>query len=138
MVSRGAARLGVVVGAVLATSVGWASWQTSGQTINALPGSASPPQPGPARFEFLVVESFDSRYLGDTPGHLGRAASGRVAPRIALGDPVLRGTTLIGEVTHLIWNEARESLEVEFNPKPGVRICIGDPVSIPIPPESPR
>ena len=105
---------------------GWASWATRGQGV-------APRAGGAGRFEFLVVESFDARYQGDTPGHMGRAASGRVAPRLALGDPVLRGSARVGTVTHLEWNEARESLEVEFSPEPNVRIGIGDPVSVAIP-----
>jgi hypothetical protein len=92
---------------------------------------ASPAQ-GPAanagRFEFLVVESFDAKYQGDTPGHIGRASLGRNSPKVALDDPVFRDTTRVGKVTRLIWNEARESLDVEFDPENGQRIAIGDAV----------
>ena len=136
MVGQGAGR-GVRL-AILATLAGWATWQTYGQGTTPRGVAVTSPAASVPRFEFLVVESFDSRYLGDTPGHLGRAASGRVAPRIALGDPVVRGTTKVGIVTHLDWNEARESLEVEFNPEVNTRICIGDPVWVPVPPEAPR
>ena len=75
-----------------------------------------------------MVESFDAKYLGDTPGHLGRASLGRNMPRVALKDPVYRETTRVGHVTHLTWNEARESLDVEFDPEPGQRVAIGDAV----------
>ena len=89
---------------------------------------AQGPAASPGRFEFLVVESIDAKYLGDTPGHIGRASLGRNSPRVALGDPVFRETTRVGKVTHLTWNEARESLDVEFDPEPGHRVAIGDPV----------
>ena len=132
-------RRSTMMAVVLTTSTtlaGWATWSTFGQT--AFPTPANPPrQAVPSRFEFLIVESFDARYLGDTPGHLGRAASGRVVPRIALGDPVMRGNIKVGTVTHLNWNEARESLEVEFNPEYNRRIVIGDPVWVEIPPDKP-
>ena len=124
--------------AIPLTLAGWRVWSASGQ-IPVAPRPAATRGPGDAsRFEFLVVESFDARYYMDTPGHLGRAASGRVAPRIALSDPVMRGTTKVGTVTHLDWNEARESLEVEFNPENGARICVGDAVYVPIPPDPAR
>jgi hypothetical protein len=87
-----------------------------------------PAAANPGRFEFLVVESFDAKYQGDTPGHLGRASLGRNSPRVALGDPVFRETTRVGKVSRLIWNEARESLDVEFDPEKGQRVAIGDAV----------
>ena len=131
MMRRDAATWGAVLAAPAILVGGWAARATLGQ--------AAPPGPGGApRFEFLIVESFDARYQGDTPGHMGRGASGRVAPRIALGDAVLRGTTRVGTVTHLEWNEARESLEVEFNPEPNLRIAVGDPVWVAIPADAPR
>lgn len=121
---RGAATL-----TALAIPLGaWASWAALGQAV----------APRAARFEFLVVESFDARYQGDTPGHMGRGASGLVAPRLALGDPVQRGGTRVGTVTHLEWNEARQSLEVEFSPEPNLRIGIGEPVWIAVPADAPR
>jgi hypothetical protein len=89
---------------------------------------AQGPAAKPGRFEFLVVESFDAKYLGDTAGHLGRASLGRNSPRVALGDPVFRDTTKVGKVSRLIWNEARESLDVEFDPEKDQRIAIGDAV----------
>ncbi len=125
MIGRRSVLLVGVVGATVLLPLGWA---TLGQTVPVAPV-------GPTRFEFLVVESFDARYLGDTPGHLGRGASGRVAPRLALGDLVHRGTAKVGTVTSLVWNEARESLEVEFSPEPYLRISIGDPVWVAVPGE---
>ena len=125
MIKRRSTILAVTMASIMLA--GWATWAAPGQ------GVAAPRPAEPTRFEFLVVESFDARYFQDTPGHLGRAASGRVAPRIALFDPVMRGTTKVGEVSHLEWNEARESLEVEFNPEKNIRICIGDAIWISVP-----
>lgn len=136
MIGRRSMMLVGVVGLTLLVSLGWASWASLGQTVPA--PAVTPPPPGSPRFEFLVVESFDARYLGDTPGHLGRGASGRVAPHVALGDLVFRGTARAGTVTSLVWNEARESLEVEFSPEPYLRISIGDPVWVAIPAEKGR
>ena len=109
--------------AILATSAlaAYLAWDWS--------SPAQGPAANPGRFEFLVVESIDAKYLGDTPGHLGRASLGRNSPRMALGDLGVPGrTTKVGKVTHLIWNEARESLDVEFDPEPGQRVAIGDAV----------
>jgi hypothetical protein len=103
----------------LAGYLAWV-WSSSAQAP-ATPGNSG-------RFEFLVVESFDARYLGDTPGHLGRASLGRNSPRVALGDPVYRGSTKVGKVTHLVWNEANESMEIEFDPEPKERIVLGEAV----------
>lgn len=103
-------------------------------------GWATRAQDGPAatgtRFEFLVVESFDAQYQGDTPGHVGRGGLGRSIPRVALGDPVYRGSDVVGKVSRLVWTEARQSLEVEIDPTDGKnRIQIGDPVWIRLGPE---
>jgi hypothetical protein len=87
-----------------------------------------------SRFDFMIVESFDAQYLGDTPGHLGRGgALGQTAPRVALGDPVFRDETRIGRVSHVVWDRTKESLEIEFDPDPTVdRISVGDSVWISI------
>ncbi len=77
-----------------------------------------------------------ARYLGDTPGHLGRAASGRVAPRIALGDPVMRGTTQVGRSPTSTGTRPAKAWKSSSTRRPSVRICIGDPVWIPIPADS--
>jgi hypothetical protein len=115
----GRRRAAILAGGVLAAFVAWV-WST--------PAQGPPAPPNPERFEFLVVESFDARYLGDTPGHLGRASLGRKSPRVALGDPVYRQSTRVGKVSHLNWNEANESLEVEFDPDRDQRIVLGDAV----------
>ena len=81
------------------------------------------------RFEFEVIQSYDAKYEGDTPGHTGR--SGGLENRklqIALGDPVFRGEKQVGKVTGLGWSRVHGSLEVEFDPIDGTRICVGDVV----------
>ena len=68
---------------------------------------------------FRVVESFDARYLGDTPGHLGREGGlGEDKPDVSLGAPVYCGDEKVGEVTRLAWDRFKESRGVEFVPKP--------------------
>jgi|EndMetStandDraft_3_1072993.scaffolds.fasta_scaffold152017_2 hypothetical protein len=81
------------------------------------------------RLEFEVVHSFDGKYLGDTPGHMGRVGglTGR-KPRIALEDKVFRGDELVGLVTSLDWNRTNTSLDIEFDPVDHARICVGDSV----------
>lgn len=83
------------------------------------------------KFLFTVVESFDGKYLGDTPGHLGRA--GKLdghRPRVTLGDPVYRDQELVGRVTRVEWDRSRGSLEIEFGPEPLQRVATGDSVWI--------
>src|SRR4051794_8716201 len=88
-------------------------------TIWQLARSADQPSPKPTRFTFQVVESFDAKYLGDTPGHIGRGGGlGEGRPGVALGDPVYRGSVKIGKISGLIWNRSKGSLEVEFDPEP--------------------
>ncbi len=86
----------------------------------------------PTRFEFQIVESFDAHYLGDTPAHKGRHGLSGRRPDMALGDPVHRGDEVIGHVTSLVWDRAKDSLEIEFDPEPKTRISIGETVWIPI------
>ncbi len=85
-----------------------------------------------ARFEFQIVESYDAHYLGDTPAHKGRHGLNGRQPYMALGDTVHRGEEIIGHVTSLIWDRSKDSMEVEFDPEPKIRISIGDTVWIPI------
>jgi hypothetical protein len=82
-----------------------------------------------SRFEFEVVQSFDAKYEGDTPGHVGR--SGGLENRklhVGLGDPIFRGDQQVGKVTGLSWSRAHGSLEVEFDPVADARVCVGDVV----------
>ena len=79
------------------------------------------------RFEFDVVESFDARYEGDTPGHMGRSGGlGEIHPQVALGDTVYRGDEAVGVVTGLKWSRVQGSLDVEFDPTSKVRIAVGE------------
>jgi hypothetical protein len=108
---------------------------------------AAPPQQRGAsarRFDFQVVESFDARYLGDTPGHIGRGGGlGTTAPKIALGDPVFHGDERVGIVSGLKWDRVKEGLEVEIAPEEirvdpagkvlgRLRITIGQELWIPL------
>ena len=88
----------------------FAAWQVATTKAQA-------PQPAKTRFDFQVVESFDAKYLGDTPGHVGRAGALGGRPRVALGDPVFRGEHRVGKVTGLAWDRTRDSLVVEFDPE---------------------
>jgi hypothetical protein len=79
------------------------------------------------RFDFDVVRSFDAKYQGDTPGHIGRHGGlGERRPLIALGDPVYRGDEQVGIVTELVWTRAQGALDIEFDPLPKARVCVGD------------
>ena len=91
------------------------------------------------RFEFEVVHSFDAKYLGDTPGHMGRSGGlGTRRPKIALGDRVYRGEEQIGIVTQLDWNRTNNALDVEFDPVGHARVCVGDMVWVVLDNPSPR
>ncbi len=95
------------------------------------PPGETPSTPG--TFGFVVVESFDAKYEGDTPGHLGRHGGlGDQVPRLALGDPVYRGegeaAAVVGRVTNLKWSRGQGSLDIEFDPTDKTRIEIGDNV----------
>lgn len=95
-------------------------------TSAAQPASNELRNHDPGRYEFEIVESFNAKYLGDTPGHAGRAGDLKVRPHIALGDSVYRGKTLVGSVSGVTWDRARGALTVEFDPEPDLRIAIGD------------
>lgn len=127
---------GFVIGA-LVTLIAVAGREQS--TSHAQPAG----NPSRTRFEFQVIESFNAKYLGDTPGHVGRGGKLVGKPEISLGDPVFRGKSKVGTVTGLTWDRTKESLEVEFDPEPfevdtngrpvrTVRIVIGDDVWIPL------
>lgn len=94
---------------------------------------SQPQSPPTDRFLFDVVESFDAKYPGDTPGHIGRHGGlGELRPRIALGDKVFRGEVdapeIVGVVTNLKWSRAQGSLDIEFDPDDSLRIEIGESV----------
>ncbi|MDX1948730.1 MAG: hypothetical protein SFU86_25300 [Pirellulaceae bacterium] len=113
--------------AVSLALVGW-GWHLAG----AQQPSAKPAKPAdPDRFEFEVIESFDGKYDGDTPGHIGKYGGlDQRRPRVALHDPVYMGDNQIGIVTGVRWSRAYGSLEVEFTTDEKVRVCVGDLVWI--------
>lgn len=112
---------GVVAVAALFV-VCWQVWSVGQQ-----PGGEKAKQSDGNRLEFEVVSSFDGKYLGDTPGHMGRVGGLTTKkPRIALGDKVYRGEEIVGLVTSLEWNRTNTSLDIEFDPVDHARICVGD------------
>lgn len=85
-------------------------------------------KPG-TKFEFDIVEMFDAKYLGDTPGYVGRSGGlVGVRPHISIGDPVYRSDQKVGRVTNVTWSRTQDGLTVEFDPEPKVRVTVGDPV----------
>jgi hypothetical protein len=103
-------------------------WQLGSGGQQPAGGKAAPTESS-NRLEFEVVHSFDAKYQGDTPGHMGRAgALQNRHPHIALGDAVYRGEEKVGDVTGLSWNRANGSLDIEFDPVDNARICVGDNV----------
>ncbi len=114
----------VVAVTVTLLIAGWQVWSVGQQ-----PGGEKAKQGGGNRLEFEVVSSFDGKYLGDTPGHMGRVGGLTTKkPRIALGDKVYRGEDIVGLVTGLEWNRTNTSLDIEFDPVDHARICVGDAV----------
>jgi hypothetical protein len=113
-----------IVALGLAIITGWQLWSSGQQPPAGQPKAAADSN----RLEFDVVESFDAKYLGDTPGHMGRAGGLEHRPRIALLDPIYRGEEKVGVVTGLQWNRTRLSLDIEFDPVDHARICVGDAV----------
>jgi hypothetical protein len=110
---------GVAIG-----SSGIAHYLTAQDAAPATPRSARQ-----GRFEFEVVECFDAKYQGDTPGYIGRHGElGDFRPTAGLGDPIFRGEEKVGSVTRLTWSRAHGSLEIEFDPVDGVRTNVGDVV----------
>jgi hypothetical protein len=118
--------------AVVACGLLLASWQvwTAAEQPARVAGAAASAQVASAeRFKFEVIQSFDAKYEGDTPGHVGKSGGlGERRPRVALGDPVFRGEEQVGTVTGLTWSRPFGSLEVEFDPVEKVRISVGDEV----------
>lgn len=88
--------------------------------------------PHGTRFWFEVVESFNAKYEGDTPGHIGRGGGLTLHPHVALGDAVHHRIgdedRAIGVVTGVTWDRLRGSLTVEFRPRDDHRIAVGDEV----------
>jgi hypothetical protein len=81
------------------------------------------------RLQFEVVQSFDAKYEGDTPGHVGRAGGLQNRRlRAALGDAIYRGDQKVGTVTGLTWNRTNGSLDIEFDPVADTRVSVGDEV----------
>ena len=114
----------VVVGLLLAV---WQAWSVKHQAAAQQPAAEKVKVEAKDRFKFEVVQSFNARYAGDTPGHIGKSGGlGDQRPRVALGDAVFRGEERVGTVTGLTWSRASGSLEVEFDPAEKVRICVGD------------
>jgi hypothetical protein len=124
---------GVLAGAALVAAVP-ATWR-----IAAAQRAEAPPR----RFTFSIVESFNAKYLGDSPGHHGRGSIRGERPDVALGDPVLHGDVKIGTVSGLIWDRTKESLEVEVDPDDfevnvegqpirANRIAVGEEVWVPL------
>ena len=102
--------------------------QPPATTIESPTANLALAKPG-TKFEFDIIEMFDAKYLGDTPGYIGKSGGlTGIRPRVALGDPVYRGDQKIGSVTNLLWSRTQDGLTVEFDPEPLVRITVGDPV----------
>jgi len=113
----------------IAMAIAWGAWQ-SWTPAQPPTGSASlKPAAKGVRFTFEVIESFDAKYPGDTPGHMGKHGGlESVRPHVSLGDPVFRGETKVGTITGITWDRVRGSLAVEFDPEPMQRIAVGDSV----------
>ena len=114
------------------------------RTTTAEPGdvhASLPRAPHGTRFAFEIIESHDAKYLGDTPGHMGRDGGLEVRPNVAIGDPVYRsdvdGDRVVGRITGVIWERVSGSLTVEFDPEPLLRIAVGDEVWIDLNPAPP-
>ena len=121
---KGSTRILFCAAMVLAAGV---VWHAVSQAQPAKPSDQLQPPAARAKFAFDVVESFDAKYLGDTPGHTGRNGGLEgIRPNIALGDPVYRGDIQVGKITGLVWERIRGSLTVEFDPIPLARITVGD------------
>lgn len=116
----------VAIAGLAAVALG-SLWSSAQQPATKGRGDTSP------RLTFEVVKSFDAKYAGDTPGHIGRTGglfdSGL---KVALGDPVYRGEQKVGQITELTWNRANGSLDVEFDPSENIRVNVGDEVWIDI------
>jgi hypothetical protein len=118
------------------------AWLTAGamflvavQPADAADSHADLPRPPHGtKFSFEVIDSHDSKYLGDTPAHVGKDGGLTVRPQVALGDHVYRteggATKIVGTITQVLWDRVSGSLTVEFSPQPLERIAVGDEVWI--------
>ena len=114
----------VLVGLLLAL---WQVWTVKQQAAAQQPAAEKVKVDAKDRFVFEVIQCFDEKYEGDTPGHIGKSGGlGERRPRVALGDAVYRGEERVGTVTGLTWSRPFGSLEVEFDPVEKVRISVGD------------
>ncbi len=88
-------------------------------------------------FNFEVIESFDAKYEGDTPGHTGRGGGlENTRPNVALGDTVYRGDKKCGTVTGVVWSRVQGGLTIEFDPEANARIAVGDVMWVDLNPPS--
>lgn len=96
--------------------------------------------PHGTHFWFEVIESFNAKYEGDTPGHIGRGGGITLHPHVALGDPVYHRIDdkdkVIGVITGATWDRLKGSLLVEFRPRNEHRIAVGDEVWVDLNPAS--
>ena len=103
--------------------------------------AALPPAAHGAKFYFEVIESHDAKYPGDTPAHTGKDGGLKVRPQVSLGDAVYRpsetSSKVVGTITRVTWDRVSGSLTVEFDPKAGERIAVGDEVWIDLNPAPP-
>jgi hypothetical protein len=120
----------VLLLATILSGVAVAGWQVLSPAQQPPSPTAKGEAPStPGRLEFDVVESYDAKYLGDTPGHLGRgSALGQSRLQVALFDAVRRGDEIVGRITYLKWNRPNGSLDVEFDPVDHARVFVGDRV----------
>jgi hypothetical protein len=142
MISRASApRMAYGVWLGIGTAVMVLTWNTWWATadMRAADGVAAAgaavyqPAPAGTKFVFDVIESYDAKYQGDTPGHIGRHGGlGKTRPQVILGDPVHRGAEQVGRVTGVTWDRATSSLIVEFDPTNGftrsLQVAVGDEV----------
>src|SRR5262245_32441869 len=120
--SRGRKSVAMAGGLTLVALAAWLIIPSRAQT----PELVAPSRPG--RFAFHVVESFDAKYLGDSPGHTGRGKIAGEHLDAALGDPVYREDRRIGKVTGLNWDRSKDVLTVEFDSEPFELDTQGQPV----------
>lgn len=114
---------------VLAAATLLAIWQLAVCAQPTERADAPPSSVVGSRFNFDILESYDAKYLGDTPGHGGRGGGlGNTKPNVALGDPVYNGDQQIGRVTSAVWDRLKGSLTIELEPVIGARIAVGDAV----------